>query len=125
MCIQCLDASAFAKGFTGCIVVLYPELLEEGACVPLSVSAEVVLRSIVFAELDTVLGSTIRNWMGKDCGETLTVPQVVSTLNNVVFRSCGHPPLSSPLSLIGFFYCNRFYSAVNLFICQYFCDLFS
>lgn len=39
MCIQCLDASAFAKGFTECIVVLYPELLGKGACVALSVSA--------------------------------------------------------------------------------------
>lgn len=71
MCIQCLDASAFAKGFTGCIVVLYPELFGKGACVPLSVSAEVVLRSTVFAELDTVWGSTIHNHTGKDCGETL------------------------------------------------------
>lgn len=104
MCIQCLDASAFAKGFTGCIVVLYPELLGKGACVPLSVSAKVVLRSTVSAELDIVLGSTIRNRTGKDCGETLTVPQVVSTITNVVFCSCGPPPpLSGPLSLIGFF----------------------
>lgn len=70
MCIQCLDASAFAKDITGCIVVLYPELLGKGACALLSVLAEVVLHSTVLAELDIVLVSTIRNRMRNDCGET-------------------------------------------------------